>query len=109
MDATEIEVARKAFETVSNEMILTVRQFGSGGWSYALQLAGWPEDEPVWTGSCPCQPFSAAGKGKGTDDERHLWPEFFRLICELKPAIVFGEQVASKAGRERDGHPHHGG
>ena len=71
---------------------------GIGGWSYALQLAGW--DGPVWTGSCPCQPFSAAGKGKGTDDERHLWPEFARLIGECKPATVFGEQVASKAGRE---------
>jgi DNA (cytosine-5)-methyltransferase 1 len=73
---------------------------GIGGWAYALQLARWPDDEPVWTGSCPCQPFSVAGKGKGTDDERHLWPEFHRLIRECKPAIVFGEQVASRAGRE---------
>lgn len=67
---------------------------GIGGWSYALQLAGW--DGPVWTGSCPCQPFSSAGKGKGTDDERHLWPEFARLIRECRPATVFGEQVASE-------------
>lgn len=73
---------------------------GIGGWDYALQLAGWPDDRIVWTGSCPCQPFSSAGKGKGTDDERHLWPEFARLIGECKPATVFGEQVASKAGRE---------
>jgi DNA (cytosine-5)-methyltransferase 1 len=73
---------------------------GIGGWSYALQLAGWPDDEPVWTGSCPCQPFSVAGKGKGTDDERHLWPAFFRLIAECRPPVVFGEQVASRAGRE---------
>ena len=35
---------------------------GIGGFSYALRLAGWPDDRPVWTGSCPCQPFSAAGK-----------------------------------------------
>ena len=34
---------------------------GLGGWSYALRLAGWPDDRPVWTGSCPCQPFSTAG------------------------------------------------
>ena len=34
---------------------------GIGGWSAALRLAGWPDDRPVWTGSCPCQPFSAAG------------------------------------------------
>jgi DNA (cytosine-5)-methyltransferase 1 len=72
---------------------------GIGGWPYALQLAGWPQDEPVWTGSCPCQPFSVAGKGKGTADERHLWPEFARLIAECRPATVFGEQVASAAGR----------
>jgi len=73
---------------------------GIAGWPYALQLAGWPADRPVWTGSCPCQPFSVAGKGKGTDDERHLWPAFFRLIAECRPAVVFGEQVASRAGRE---------
>jgi DNA (cytosine-5)-methyltransferase 1 len=71
---------------------------GIGVWSYALRLAGWPDDRPVWTGSCPCQPFSAAGKGKGFEDERHLWPEFHRLISECKPPVVFGEQVASKDG-----------
>jgi DNA (cytosine-5)-methyltransferase 1 len=73
---------------------------GIGGWDYALQLAGWPENMPVWTGSCPCQPFSAAGKRKGTSDERHLWPEMRRLISECRPAVVFGEQVASKDGRQ---------
>jgi DNA (cytosine-5)-methyltransferase 1 len=71
---------------------------GIGGWSYALRLAGWPDARPVWTGSCPCQPFSAAGKQRGSDDERHLWPAFFRLIRECRPAIVFGEQVAGAAG-----------
>jgi DNA (cytosine-5)-methyltransferase 1 len=73
---------------------------GIGGWPLALQLAGWPASRPVWTGSCPCQPFSAAGKRKGTADHRHLWPEFARLIGECRPATVFGEQVASKDGRE---------
>jgi len=72
---------------------------GIGGWSYALRLAGWPDDRPVWTGSCPCQPFSQAGAGKGADDERHLWPAFRWLIDQCRPAVVFGEQVASKAGR----------
>lgn len=71
---------------------------GIGGWSYALRLAGWPDDRPVWTGSCPCQPFSAAGHQRGSDDERHLWPTFFRLIRERRPAKVFGEQVAGAAG-----------
>ena len=71
---------------------------GIGAWSYALRLAGWPDDRPVWTGSCPCQPFSGAGKGLGFDDPRHLWPEWFRLIRECRPTVVFGEQVASGAG-----------
>jgi len=68
---------------------------GIGGWDYALRLAGWPEDRPVWTGSCPCQPFSVAGKRKGVADSRDLWPEMFRLIQECRPQIIFGEQVAS--------------
>lgn len=77
---------------------------GIGGWSYALRLAGWPDSRPVWTGSCPCQPFSIAGKGKGQSDERHLWPEFLRLIAECRPATVFGEQVAgSRADSWLDG------
>ena len=71
---------------------------GIGGWSYALQLAGWPVDRPVWTGSCPCQPFSCSGKRKGEADERHLWPEMHRLIRERRPATCFGEQVASDDG-----------
>lgn len=66
---------------------------GIGGWSLALRLAGLPDDRPVWTGSCPCQPFSTAGKQRGTADERHLWPEMFRLIRECRPSTVFGEQV----------------
>lgn len=68
---------------------------GVSGWSLALQLAGWPADRPVWTGSCPCQPFSVAGKGRGSDDERHLWPAFFGLIRQCRPDTVFGEQVES--------------
>ena len=66
---------------------------GIGGWSLALQLAGWPEDLPVWTGSCPCQPYSTAGKQRGNADARDLWPAFFRLIAECRPEFVFGEQV----------------
>ena len=71
---------------------------GIGVWSYALRCAGWPDDRQVWTGSCPCQPFSSAGKGAGFKDERHLWPEFYRLISQCRPAVCFGEQVASKDG-----------
>ena len=71
---------------------------GIGGWAYALRLAGWPESLPVWTGSCPCQPFSSAGKRRGFSDKRHLWPDWFRLIKERHPPIIFGEQVASPDG-----------
>jgi DNA (cytosine-5)-methyltransferase 1 len=71
---------------------------GIGGWSLALRLAGWPDDRPVWTGSCPCQPFSAAGRRAGQADERHLWPHWHHLISQCQPAMVFGEQVASKDG-----------
>ncbi len=71
---------------------------GIGVWSHALRLAGWPDDRPVWTGSCPCQPFSVAGRGKGTADERHLWPAWFKLIDQCRPPVVFGEQVASPDG-----------
>ena len=72
---------------------------GIGGWPHALDIAGWG-DRPVWTGSCPCQPLSSAGQRKGHVDERHLWPAFHNLIGECRPATVFGEQVASKDGRE---------
>jgi DNA (cytosine-5)-methyltransferase 1 len=69
---------------------------GIGVWSHALRSDGWPDDRPVWTGSCPCQPFSRANTvygRRGRDDERHLWPHWKRLIEVVKPSIVFGEQV----------------
>ena len=99
---------------------------GIGVWSYALRRAGWPDDRPVWTGSCPCPPFSVAAPKKpcpecggakplphafrtgvfrctdcGHDwyaDGRHLWPEFLRLIRKRRPVTVFGEQVAGRDG-----------
>lgn len=72
---------------------------GIGGWSYALELAGWKDDGRVlWTGSCPCQPFSTAGKQKGKEDERHLWPVWFDLIRSCRPDVVMGEQVAAAVG-----------
>jgi len=69
---------------------------GIAGWELALQQAGWPAERPVWTGSCPCQSFSSAGKGGGINDHRHLWPEMFRLIESRQPETVFGEQVSGK-------------
>ena len=73
---------------------------GIGGWSHALRIAGWPDDKRVWSGSCPCQPLSGSGQRKGHADERHLWPAFYSLIAECKPAIIFGEQVTGPDGRE---------
>lgn len=73
---------------------------GIGGWSYAARLAGWPDERELWTGSCPCQPFSVAGKGEGQKDERHLWPEYFRLIRARAPIVVMGEQVAAAVGKD---------
>ncbi len=71
---------------------------GIGGWSLAARLAGWPDDRPLWTGSCPCQSFSVAGKQTGTADARHLWPDMYRLIRECRPECIAGEQVAAAIG-----------
>lgn len=71
---------------------------GVGVWPLALAIAGWPVDVPVWTASCPCQPFSSAGRRKGFEDDRHLWPVVYRLIALCHPPVVFGEQVAGTAG-----------
>ena len=95
------EVDERSIEDVSADDLAGFRQChffaGIGGWSLAVRQAGVPDDYPVWTGSCPCQPFSTAGTGKAMEDERHLWPDFARLIEERGPAIVFGEQVSNKA------------
>ena len=95
-------VDRRSIAEITPDDLKQATQFrtfaGIGLWSYALRLAGWPADVPVWTGSCPCQPFSSAGKGLGTEDHRHLWPVWFRLIRESRPPWIFGEQVSGSAG-----------
>lgn len=73
---------------------------GIGGWPLALRLAGWPDDREVWTGSCPCQPFSIAGKRAAEQDPRHLWPAWRPIIAERRPAVIFGEQVGGPLGRQ---------
>ncbi len=72
---------------------------GIGVWSRALRDAGWPDDISIWSGSCPCQNFSSAGKREGFAGDLHLWPEWFRLIAACRPAVVIGEQTAGTLGR----------
>ena len=73
---------------------------GIGGWPFALQLAGFDPTRSVWTASCPCQPFSSAGKRKGQADERHLWPVLAALVRQCPVELCLGEQVGSRAGYE---------
>lgn len=95
-------VDRRSIEDLRADDLRGFRQVhffaGIGVWSYAIRRAGISDDTALWTGSCPCQPFSAAGKGGGMEDERHLWPAFFHLIRECRPPKIYGEQVASKDG-----------
>lgn len=98
------EVDERSIEDVTPAELANFTQChffaGIGGWPLALQYAGWSPSKPIWTGSCPCQPFSQAGQGKGIVDERHLWPAFKWHIEQRKPPVVIGEQVASADGRE---------
>ncbi len=95
-------VDRRSIHDVTAADVRDATQFhafaGIGVWSYALRRAGWSDSRRVWTGSCPCQPFSSAGQGRGFDDPKHLWPDWFRLIRECRPGVIFGEQVSSPAG-----------
>lgn len=91
------EVDERSITEVSSDDIkgFTQAHFfaGIGGWSLALRIAGWPDDRPVWTGSCPCTPYSLAGKRKAFEDERDLWPAWLAIMDGTEPTL-FGEQVA---------------
>lgn len=96
-------VDRRPIQEVKSEDLIGFKQChffaGIGGWAYAARLARWPKDAPIWTGSCPCQPFSIAGRGNGSEDPRHLWPVWLNLIRECRPSTIFGEQVAAAVSK----------
>lgn len=98
------EVDERDIRDVASDDLRQFRQChffaGIGGWALAARLAGWPDDRELWTGSAPCQPFSVAGKGKAQADDRHLWPDLFRLIRSCRPAVFMGEQVAAAVGKD---------
>lgn len=76
---------------------------GVGGFAYACRLAGWPDDEEIWTGGFPCQPFSVAGRQRAQADDRHLWPELHCLVACARPAAFLGENVTGLIPLALDG------
>lgn len=74
------DIKTLTYETINNELST---RFGHG----------WRDDDIIITGGFPCQPYSSAGKRLGKDDQRHLWPEMLRVISEVKPTFIVGENV----------------
>ena len=75
-----LDIHTLTYEGLNNELI---NKFGTN----------WRNDDVIVTGGFPCQPYSNAGKRMGKEDERHLFPEMMRVIKEIKPTWVVGENV----------------
>ena len=95
----ESVVDERSVEHVQADDVIRYRQChwfaGIAGWPLSLRLAGCEHLESLWTGSCPCGPFSTAGKRGGYGDTRDFWPSWFWVIRSARPMLVFGEQVSS--------------
>ena len=102
---------RPSYKVTAYETVRSFRLLGRHGWGLvrSVEPAGThtvynlavDEDESYTADGIVvhnCQPFSTAGKQRGCEDDRHLWPTFFRLIRECRPASIFGEQVAGING-----------
>ena len=94
------DVDERSIEDVSGDDLRGYRQVhlfaGIGGWGLAARLSGWPTSRELWTGSCPCQRFSSAARGRHTAWDG--WPAMRRLLTECRPATVVGEQVTGARG-----------
>lgn len=67
----------------------------------ATDFSGWKGKCDIVTGGFPCQPYSQAGRRKGKEDDRHLWPQMLRAIGEIQPAWIVGENVPGLLNWER--------
>ena len=82
-------------QKVLNKNFPNVKRYGD-----IKKFKGDPGSVDILSGGFPCQPFSVAGQRKGESDDRYLWPEYLRIIREIQPSYVVGENVAGLTSME---------